>query len=83
MKFENGPAKETKASSLKMFLNFDLLTGTGFAHPINAILEVSEIMGIRYVPIRSACLNGFKVNRPRFFAVSSPKIEADSAWANS
>jgi hypothetical protein len=83
IKFENGPAKETIASSLKGFLNLDMFMGTGLAQPISAIPVVSEKRGIKYVPMRSACLNGFKVSRPRFFAVSSPNFEAESAWANS
>jgi hypothetical protein len=47
IKFENGPAKDTIASSLKGFLNLDMFTGTGLAQPISAIPVVSETRGIK------------------------------------
>jgi hypothetical protein len=46
-KFESGPANDTIASSLNVFLNLDLSIGTGLAHPISAIPEVSEARGIK------------------------------------
>jgi hypothetical protein len=47
IKFEKGPAKDTIASSLKIFLKLDLFTGTGLAQPISAIPVVSETKGIK------------------------------------
>ena len=82
-KFENGPANETIASSRKGLLKFFLLTGTGLAHPINANPVAKEAIGIITVPIRSICFKGLRVSLPCFFAVLSPRILADKAWANS
>lgn len=79
MKLENGPANETIASSRKWFLKFLLSTGTGFAQPISAIPVEKDASGIMYVPIISACLNGLRVNLPKFFAVLSPSFDAENA----
>ena len=78
-KLENGPAKETIASSRIWFLKFLLSIGTGLAQPIRAKPEANAARGIMKVPIRSACLKGLRVNLPWFFAVLSPNLEASKA----
>jgi len=82
-KFDIGPAAETKASSLSGSLKLFLFTGTGLAHPINANPDANAIIGIRTLPTRSICFNGFNVIRPRSLAVESPFLFAVYACANS
>ncbi len=82
-RLEKGPAKETKASSLRGFLKFLLSTGTGLAQPIRANPEKKVTNGTITVPIRSACFIGFIVILPEFFAVASPSFDAVNACANS
>jgi hypothetical protein len=83
IKFENGPAKDTIASSLNSLRKFFLFTGTGFAQPIKANPEAKEAKGISIVPTRSACFIGLRVSLPWSFAVLSPYLDAVNACANS
>lgn len=78
-----GPAKETTASSLRIFLKLFLLTGTGLAQPIMKEDDANDSRGIRTLPIRSICFMGFRLRRPWRFAVSSPNFDAKKAWENS
>lgn len=58
--------------------------GTGFAQPIIGPLpwvKTKRIIGRMIVPNISICFNGFKVRRPAFFAVGSPKRKATDPWA--
>lgn len=82
-RFANGPAAETIASSRSELLKFLLSIGTGFAQPIKAKPLANDAIGMIKVPIKSECLNGFRVNLPRFLAVLSPSFEAEYACANS
>ena len=63
-KLENGPAKETIASSRIWFLKFLLSIGTGLAQPMRAKPDANAAKGIINVPTRSACFRGLSVNRP-------------------
>jgi len=82
IRFENGPAADTFASSIKGFLNFLLSTGTGFAQPIIAKPDANAITGTITLPRISTCFIGFSVSLPSFFAVSSPSLNAKKACAN-
>lgn len=79
IKFETGPAAETNASSFNGSFKFLLLTGTGFAQPINANPEANAMIGIRTLPTKSKCFIGFNVSLPKSFAVESPFLFATKA----
>lgn len=72
-----GPARETHINAERECArSFHGFTGTGFAQPNPMRISIK-------LPIRSRCLNGFKVNRPAFLGVSSPKRSATKACENS
>ena len=73
IKLDNGPAKATIYVFFP-FLNFNLQEQ--LAQP-NLMIKIAK------VPNRSRCFNGFSVNLPSLFAVSSPSLDAASAWLNS
>lgn len=83
IKFDAGPAKETIAISLRVFLKFKGFTGTGFAQPNNGRPVNVIIIGRITVPIMSICTMGLRVKRPRYFAVGSPNLSAAKACENS
>ena len=50
---------------------------------MKGLLITIRSTGRMTVPNLSICLNGFRVTRPSFFAVSSPKKFATYPWAAS
>ena len=79
IKFIIGPAADTIASAALVeilplkFLGF---ISTGLPQPIWANISI-------IIPIGSKCDNGFKLNLPCIFGVSSPSFTAAKACANS
>lgn len=72
--FDSGPAKATFASPYFLSLKLRGLTGTGFAQPKTTGLPVKiRIPGKIIEPNHSRCFMGFKVSRPAFLAVKSPR----------
>ena len=73
-KLLNGPDKPIKPLSLLGFFKYKGLNGTGFAQPNKTGLLIKKSAnGKRNEPKKSRCLSGFKVRRPEFLAVGSPK----------
>jgi len=71
-----GPAKETRAVSLKRFSKLNSFIGTGLLHPnLKKIIQIA--------PIGSICFRGLRVNLPFTFDVKSPSFVAVQAWAYS
>ena len=70
MKLANGPAIETTASAFLteiFLLKFLESISTGLPHPKPKNNSIT-------IPIGSMCFNGFKLNLPCDFAVSSPNL---------
>ena len=76
-RFVKGPARATKAISFLGSLKWMGLIGTGFAAPkIIGEPEKTKSAGIITLMTGSICGRGFKVKRPRIFAVGSPSLNA-------
>ncbi len=79
-----GPAKETFRAPHFWSLKLYGLTGTGFAQPTNIGLPMkNKKTGNKIEPNKSKCGIGFKVRRPAYFAVGSPRELATYPCANS
>ena len=73
-KLLNGPDKPINPLSLLGFFKYKGLNGTGFAQPNKTGLLIKKrVNGKRNEPKKSRCFIGFKVSRPAFLAVGSPK----------
>lgn len=80
----SGPANATHIMSRNGFLKCLGLTGTGLAQPImNPVPERINRVGKMMDPNGSTCGSGFRVRRPRFLAVGSPKAFATYPWETS
>ena len=76
-RFVIGPAAATSTMSRLGLRRRAKFTGTGFAQPKrNPELLISSSSGRITLPSGSMCGNGFSVNRPARFAVSSPSALA-------
>ena len=71
--FDAGPAMATLAGPYFRSLKFSGLYGTGLAYPNMKPPRKKEMRGSRMEPNISKCFKGFKVSRPRYLAVGSPK----------
>ncbi len=66
-RLERGPAKETIAVPISLFLKLYSFIGTGLLHPnLKRIMESA--------PMGSICLIGLRVSLPYAFAVGSPSL---------
>ena len=80
-KFDKGPAKATFMDPHFLSLKLNGLIGTGLAHP-NIMPPpliwdiITSKTGTNTDPTGSKCFKGFKVRRPAYFAVLSPKLYA-------
>lgn len=83
-KLATGPASAVRSRSFNGFLKLYGLTGTGFAQPnTKPVPEKMRSAGSKTVPTRSMCFMGFRVTRPAYLAVGSPKRSAAMACADS
>lgn len=80
---EAGPAMATLAAPYLRSRRFKGLYGTGLAYPNIKPPSIKESRGNITEPNISRCLSGFKVSRPRFLAVGSPKEYATAPWLTS
>ena len=75
--FANIPAEATATVPHFLFVRLFGLYGTGFAQPNkNEAWVKTKNKGIITEPNKSKCFNGFKVSRPAYSAVLSPKCKA-------
>lgn len=72
-RFAPGPAAATFREPYFRSRKLYGLIGTGFAQPIPMPVVRIERIGTTTEPIGSKCLMGFRVRRPAYFAVGSPK----------
>ena len=77
VKLVTGPANAIIPSANLLFFKLYGLYGTGLAQPKRIPEFVSNKMaGKKIEPKKSICFRGFKVKRPSYFAVGSPKTKA-------
>lgn len=74
--FEMGPARATDIIARLGMRKLRGSTCTGFAQPKFAKRSIR-------VPVKSRCLTGFRLSRPIFRGVGSPRKSATRAWAYS
>jgi len=81
--FDAGPASATLAGPYFLSCKLAGLYGTGLAYPNMNPPTIKEIIGRITEPNMSRCFIGFKVSRPKFLAVGSPKEWATAPWLTS
>ena len=83
-KLERGPAIATLTGPYLRSLSAVGSYGTGLAYPtMNGERAKNKINGNRIDPNISRWRRGFKLKRPAFFAVMSPKLYAVAPWLTS
>ena len=84
-KFEKGPAKVIRISSLLLVFEFGNETWTGFPQPIIEKPGLAKIIniGMSIVPQRSIWDLGSRVTLPCCLGSGSPNLSATHAWAHS
>lgn len=83
VKFDAGPTSATLAGPYFRSRKFSGLYGTGLAYPNMNPPNINEMSGRKTEPNISRCFIGFRVSRPRFLAVGSPKEFATAPWLTS